>query len=349
MPEAERLRLTKAAELALPAWGFRIGTPLTMLKYRENAVFAVEADDGRKYVLRVHRRGYHSDEELRSELLWVRMLSEDGIPTPLVIPTLTGDVITLVPSSGMTGAYQCDLLSWVPGAQLGAIEEQSFGAPDFIESAYEEVGRLAARIHLHSERWRPNASFRRKSWDEEGAMGRRAIWGYWGDLATLTADERSLLHRAEMIARRRLAEYGKTRNRYGLLHGDLVPENVLLDGERCTLIDFDDAGFGWYISEIAMAVFFQAGTPSYVPALRALLRGYRELRALNEVDLDMLDVMLFIRGLTLIGWIQTRSETVTALKIRSMVIRIATTLAESLSEDRPCYNNVKAVSELPVG
>jgi Ser/Thr protein kinase RdoA (MazF antagonist) len=347
-PFGQSAGFLSTARAALPAWGIDSGASLTLLKHRENAVFAVDIDDRRSYVLRVHRRGYHNEEELRSELLWMSALSDQGIPTPRVISTTQGDVFTRVAAPDSTEPYRCDLLSWVAGVQLGAIEEQSFGERAFIERVYQQVGRLAGQIHLHSERWRPATPFQRHSWDEEGCMGRRAVWGYFENLETLTVEELTLLRRGEKVARQRLAGFGKSRARYGLIHGDLVPENVLFDGEGCTLIDFDDAGFGWYVGEIATAVFFQFRTPSFKPALQAMVRGYRQVRELPETDLQMLDVMLFLRSLTLIGWIQTRSETETALQIRSGVIEIATTLAASLSEEHPFAFDVKGGSVRPV-
>ena len=39
-----------------------------------------------------------------------------------------------------------------------------------------------------------------------------------------------------------------------MIHADLVPENVLVDGDSIRLIDFDDAGFGWHHFEIATAL-----------------------------------------------------------------------------------------------
>ena len=318
------------AHSALPAWNIKPSAGLTLLGHRENAVFAVDVDGIRRYVLRVHRRGYHNDEELSSELLWMGQLLAQGIPTPRVIATVDGESFTHVRVPAEQ-AYQCDLLSWVAGKQLGAIEEQSFGEREFIERAYEQVGRLAGQVHLHSERWTPPSSFRRHSWDAEGCMGRHGVWGFYDLLEILTDEQRTRLRRGESAARQLLTAFGKSRDRYGLIHGDLVPENVLHDGAGgFTLIDFDDSGFGWYVGEIATAVFFQMGTPSFQPALEALIRGYRQVRKLSPADLKMLDVMLFLRAMTLLGWIQTRSETQTALKIRSAVIATSLSLAATL-------------------
>ena len=330
-PAGRSPELAGVARLALPAWGIPDDASLRLLKYRENAVFAVDIEDKPRYVLRVHRRGYHTDAALRSELSWMTSLNDHGIPTPRVAPTRQGDLFTLVSAEDGGDPYQCDLLSWVTGVPLGNIENKSFGKEEFIERAYEQVGRLAAQVHLHSEQWRPVDAVQRHSWDEEGCLGPRAVWGHYDELDTLTEAERALLRRAADVARRRLAEFGKASNRFGLIHADLVPENVLIDGEACTLIDFDDAGFGWYVADIAIAVFFQVGTASFAPALHAMLYGYRQVRELPPSDLCMLDVMLFLRGLAVLGWIRTRSETETARKIKPSVTEIALSLAASLS------------------
>ncbi|MDB6092194.1 MAG: aminoglycoside phosphotransferase [Gammaproteobacteria bacterium] len=346
-PGQDGRKLEAVARIALRAWDISADCRLTLLKYRENAVFAVVIRDKPTYVLRVHRRGYHSDAALYSELTWMISLADQGIPTPRVVPTSNGDILTLVRQPDEVNAYQCDLLSWISGAPLGQIEERSFGDREFIERAYKQVGRLAARVHAHSAQWHPGESFTRHSWDEAGCLAKPGVWGYFGDLQTLSTAERALLHGAAEVARQRLGAFGRLANRYGLIHGDLVPENVLLDGNQCTLIDFDDCGFGWYVAEIATAVFFQLGTPSFAPALRAMIHGYRQVRALDDGDLDMLDVMLFLRGMALLGWIQTRAETETARKIRRMVTESSTALAARLTGNMKDKADLNAALELP--
>jgi Ser/Thr protein kinase RdoA (MazF antagonist) len=64
-----------------------------------------------------------------------------------------------------------------------------------------------------------------------------------------------------------------------------------------------------------------------------MLHGYRQVRALPADDLRMLDVMLFLRGLAVLGWIKTRGETDTAKQIRSSVTEIALNLAAFITGD----------------
>jgi Ser/Thr protein kinase RdoA (MazF antagonist) len=345
LPEAHR-RYADIAHLALASWGLERDTATTLLKLRENAVFAVQTEDTPRFVLRIHRQGYHTDIALRSELRWMIALNNHGISTPKVIPTIDGDLIASV-AFDLATPYQCDLLSWVSGQPLGSIEQHSAQTSVLSERAYYLLGREAARVHRHGEVWEPSPDFQRHRWDEEGCLGKGGIWGYFGDLQSLERRDRELLIRAADIARVRLSEYGKSRQRFGLIHGDLVPENVLIEGERCTLIDFDDCGFGWFMYEIANAVFFFCGSDRFVPALRAVVRGYRQERALTDEDLLILDVMLFMRGATVLAWLHTRRETELWKAIESSVTQVTLALAARLTGELEGGMSASLQIELP--
>src|SRR5580693_1603548 len=74
---------------ALGAWDLPV-TGIAPIKVRENAVFRLDLAGGGRAVLRVHRRGYHSDEALDSEFHWLRALEGAGIPVPRPIPSRRG-------------------------------------------------------------------------------------------------------------------------------------------------------------------------------------------------------------------------------------------------------------------
>jgi Ser/Thr protein kinase RdoA (MazF antagonist) len=61
------------------------------------------------------------------------------------------------------------------------------------------------------------------------------------------AQQRALLDRAAALVFRRLDAFGRGADRFGLTHGDLMPDNVLLQDGVPHVIDFDDCGFGWYL------------------------------------------------------------------------------------------------------
>ena len=61
--DAQAQRLEVAGHDALQRWNLENCT-LRLIKYRENAVFRVDCN-GKRWALRLHRCGYHTDDELR--------------------------------------------------------------------------------------------------------------------------------------------------------------------------------------------------------------------------------------------------------------------------------------------
>jgi Ser/Thr protein kinase RdoA (MazF antagonist) len=125
-----------------------------------------------------------------------------------------------------------------------------------------------------------------------------------------------------------LAHYGAHPDRYGLIHADLVPENLLVDGDRICVIDFDDAGFGWHLFELATSLYFIAGESVYPAAREALIRGYRTERALSDETLERLPLFLAARGTTYLGWVHTRPGSDTARELTPFLIERACAAAE---------------------
>jgi Ser/Thr protein kinase RdoA (MazF antagonist) len=326
--------LTVVVRAALPHWGIESDSSVELLKFRENAVFAIEAPDRERYVIRLHRPGYHSDRALRSELEWITALADSGFPVPRVHRGLDGTWFAIVSDSYSNLDYRCDLLEWIEGVPLGVSENPSIERSlEEVADIYRTLGRLAARLHALSGAWSRPTDFERHSWDESGCLGASALWGSFVNLKSLTDSERNLLIRAAQLATERLRDFGKGPERYGLIHADLVPDNVLRSRDRMSVIDFDDAGFGWYVWEFVTAVFFLHDTPAYEPALTAMISGYREIRDLPAADLAILPTLTVVRGLVYLGWFCTRSETETARTLVHPITRRTLELAARLLDD----------------
>ena len=89
----------------------------------------------------------------------------------------------------------------------------------------------------------------------------------------------------------------------GLIHADLVRENILLDGAALRFVDFDDGGFGYRLFDLATTLFKTLPEPDYQDLRRALLDGYLGERALC---LDDIDLFLALRATSYLGWIVPR-------------------------------------------
>jgi Ser/Thr protein kinase RdoA (MazF antagonist) len=318
---AQTARLEQLVRAALPRWDLQ-GAGLSLIKFRENAVFRVATDDGRQYALRVHRAGYHSDAALRSELQWMAALQAAGICVPEVLPTRDGELFTRAQVAGVPGERQVDIFHWVEGRQLGAVEE-GLDASQPIAAIYRTIGELAAQLHNQAIDWTPPAGFTRHAWDADALAGPAPLWGRFWDLPALTPEQRALLERARDAVHAGLQRYHAdpdNAGRYGLIHADFVAENLLVDGERVRLIDFDDAGFGWHLFELATALYFELEADYYPEAFEALVAGYRAHRDLPERQLAQMPLFYAARSFTYLGWVATRPETETARTMTPLLV-----------------------------
>ncbi len=144
-PDIQVERLTAAAHEALRHWSIN-DAEISLIKYRENAVFHVEHAAGR-HALRMHRTGYHSDAELHSELQWMQALAEAGISVPAVVPTVAGDLFASQEGEGLPGPIQTDLFKWIEGEQLvGCSENGCAGCVDQQFSGHAHPGRLLPQL-----------------------------------------------------------------------------------------------------------------------------------------------------------------------------------------------------------
>lgn len=323
--------LEALARASLPAW--HIGeAALSLIKHRENAVYKAMAQDGRRYALRLHRSGYHSHAALRSELQWMAALQAAGIDVPTVVPTAANELflIAVHPESG--AEVQVDLFEWIDGVQLGTSEGGLSGGAGDIAHSYRTIGAIAARLHNHAAGWRLPEGFQRHAWDAEGLVGEQPLWGRFWELEQLTSEQRMLLLRARGAVAGELAAMAgapEHADRYGLIHADFAPENLLVGGGKVRLLDFDDAGFGWHLFELATALYFIQHDAQFALARDSLVQGYRAHRPLPDAVLAKLPVFMLARGFTYLGWVHTRKHAATARELAPGLVALACGLAET--------------------
>jgi Ser/Thr protein kinase RdoA (MazF antagonist) len=288
-------QLDRLAAAALSHYELSAEATASLINVSENWTFRVDDPaTGRRAALRMHRPGYHDAAEIESELTWLEALRDDAvIETPSVRSTREGAKVLSVSLDELERARNVVLFDWVDGAAPTAEDVPSF----------HRLGAVSARMHAHSRRWTRPPSFVRFSWDYSTTLGPHGHWGRWQDGLGMTAESRAQLTRLDATIRRRLERYGKGPDRFGLTHADLRIANLLVDGDRTIVIDFDDCGPSWFMYDWATAVSFIEDHPQ-VPELQAAwVEGYRSVAPLSPEDEAELATFVMLRRLLLVAWI----------------------------------------------
>lgn len=297
--------LTARARGALRYWNLPDQTP-ALLKYRENAVFRVTLADGGKAALRLHRPGYHSRAALASELAWMADLRRHGVAVPEPVPAQDGDLLVALDTSG--GELQfADLIGWVDGVPLGESGRPLAQSRMELEGLFGAIGREMARMHVAADSFDLPDGFERPSWHEAGLLGEEPFWGRFWDCRSLTASDQVFLSDLRRELQERLTAISAPLDQ-GLIHADLVRENVFVRGSAVSFIDFDDCGFGFRLFDITTALLRNRREPDYSAIRDALLNGYAVVRPEMQKEFGHLPLFMLLRSLTYIGWAGARPD-----------------------------------------
>ncbi len=291
-----------AARMALAEFGVPEDAELTFVKHRENHVYRVRGD-GMDRSLRMHRVGYRSDDELRSETASLAAFKAAGIPVPAPATALGGDhVAAIVDATGVR--RQATMQEWIGGGrELGDSGATFTGGSCPSHSELRQLGELIARMHDVAAAAEP-PGYRRPSWDAAGLAGSASLWGRASRLPSLTGADRAALDGAEARVGAELAALATTPDRFGVIHADFTFENVLVTDGGLVALDFDDSGRGWYLFDLTTPVFWCTPHPDSGALIAALVEGYQSVRSLP--DPHGWHALLLARALSYLGWAADR-------------------------------------------
>ena len=300
--------MTELARLACERYGIGQEAGLHLYPLTENWTYRVEPAAAEPMVLRVYRPGGRSPAEVSSELAWMTAIGQDiGSLVPAVIPTTAGSQVLELSREAPLPPCYCVMFSCAPGREP---------ADDDLVTWFPTLGEITAKLHQHARSWSQPSWFRRPRWDISTTLGHQPHWGPWQSSVTDPEQIRQL-ERLAAVVMERLREFGESPGRFGLVHADLRLANLLIAGDRITVIDFEDCGLSWYLYDLACALTFNEGRKD-VPELIALwVDGYRQVETLSSDDEREIETFLMLRRLTLTSYAGLRHDTELAAQMKA--------------------------------
>jgi len=248
MESANRMDNATIAQCALAQYDLNVAS-VSPVAQSGAAVFKIEDNCGELYSLRVHASNISTLEKmwtradmLDSELVWLDALNRD---TNLILP---------VPKRNQQGSYvtqvddmNCTMLSWVTGEQK----------PYFTsEQELKSTAEMTAALHQQASKWQPPSSFIRPTVNRERIQSALDLIKQGVREGVLDADDVQIVEAAGEIAMDMLDTFPKSKLTWGILHGDIVPPNIVFRDGAANPIDFGACGFGFFLTDLAITFAF---------------------------------------------------------------------------------------------
>lgn len=245
--------------------------------------FVHEAElDGRPVIVKATWSGRRTPGEMTAEQHFVGYLADHDAPVCRFVPLVNGELLDSVDAEDC--AFHVTAQVKAPGVWLerGKWTDETFRA----------WGRAVGTLHrLAADYPGPPPGASRPTWEEEHEM-----------FASLLAHEPPI-HAAMNRLLAEIAEVPRDRTCFGAMHTDLHHGNLHWVGDSPTIFDFEDMLDFWFVSDLAIVLYYGALSPPWTDDLQAdydrmkgcLLEGYAEQHSLPQSSWDALPLFLRLR------------------------------------------------------
>jgi Ser/Thr protein kinase RdoA (MazF antagonist) len=179
-----------------------------------------------------------------AEIDWVIYLVNNNVPAVKPVKSEYGAYVERIGNG--KDSYNVVAFEKAEGDQL------DFGDPkSWSDSVVKDWGKTIGRMHSVTKDYKPKSARRYKFRPEL-------------DLPLIKGESSKVIRRVTELFQR-MHELPKARETYGLVHSDIHAGNFFVkDGKISAVLDFDRACYKWFISEIAISLYY----PLYVTTLR---------------------------------------------------------------------------------
>ncbi len=174
-------------------------------------------------------------------LEWVRFLSLEGAPVAAPIASINNHLLENLKLYGTR--YTITAFKKVEGTLA-----EDIPTTKWTDELFKSIGQAAGTLHDVSKRYHPSRpNLKRPAWFD----------GYEIQEATrLLASSSDPARQKLTTLLEELQSLPTSPLDFGLIHNDLHFANFLIQPDgQVTIIDFDDCGYGWFVMDVAMALF----------------------------------------------------------------------------------------------
>ena len=225
--------LRKSLDVSSNLYDFQVDRLESFTGGFENKMYGFR-NPSRKIVIRITPPGHKSVKEVKGEVDWLNYLNQNGAPVVKVLESSNGNLVEVIGTD--YGEIPVVCFRWADGRVVRK--------EDFSESLFQIWGRAVGKLHALTKNYHPRTRDRIQ-WADDEYLSRDLI----------PTSQTKVLERFDA-----LMDYFKSlpqnRDSFGLIHQDVHHDNLFFDGHKLTVLDFDDAVYGFFVFDIANALGF---------------------------------------------------------------------------------------------
>ncbi len=228
------IKVTKMLNLARQF--IKNAVSIEFLVQYKNLIYKINSDE-KSYILRLVAKKRRSIEQVNSELHFQNYLYSQGADVISPISALSGDYCISCEIKGKE--YLASAFEFAYGKDW---DERN----DLNDETIFLIGKALGKIHRLSKEYKPNMQvFSRPLWcDSHELLKAPTLYEkYNPELYKAFVSHIDLLH-----------SLPTSNNEFGLTHGDFLMSNYIIDGNKITVIDFDECEYSWYAMDLAICL-----------------------------------------------------------------------------------------------
>ncbi|GER90064.1 hypothetical protein KDW_42260 [Dictyobacter vulcani] len=257
----------------LNQWGYDKGT-VSFIRASNNFIFKF-SQAGKHYILRLTDTEKVSQRDIESELAFLRYLHANNVCVNIPLKTLAGQEIEVCHTP--VGSFYAVVFNYFEG--------RIYDIDELDETQFEVWGEALGGLHHAS------ASC--------SSIQRASSFDHLSKSKELLSVQEQAAHKELVRLTHWLEALPKTDANYGLIHFDFELDNLIWNGDRIQIIDFDGSIASWYVADIAFALrdLFNDDIDLSNKHFLAFIKGYRKKMDVSQQDLSQIPMFFRLHNL----------------------------------------------------
>lgn len=250
-------------QLLINNYNFIPDSEVTLIRTYTNDVYLIQTQD-EKFVLKVYGVNWRTDDEILWEMDLLNHLKVKGIKVAAPIKSSRGNYLEILRDRTAV------LFEYAEGDKPQA---------PFPVDLYYDFGKSVAEMHQASDDFQ--SKFERSPLDLDYLIDKpiKEV-----EIYINKSEKKEIFYEIANKAKAKINDLASQGLDWGVCHGDMTLDNVhITDDNQFIFYDFDSGGKGWRASDLQG---WAIKSPEYKAKWDSFLKGYGEVRKLNEIDIE---------------------------------------------------------------